>query len=110
MHASPGGEGGKKMSKKQRKMLSRLKIAELKQLCERPDVVEVWDVTSPDPQLLVFLKASMDSTSMDLIVIKIETTKQHLPSFSVSVGLSQYCISPQTLVTEAQVPSGQARH
>jgi len=44
------------MSKKQRKMLSRLKIAELKQLCERPDVVEVWDVTSPDPQLLVFLK------------------------------------------------------
>jgi len=53
---NPGGEGSKKMSKKQRKMLSRLKIAELKQLCERPDVVEVWDVTSPDPQLLVFLK------------------------------------------------------
>ena len=51
-----GGEGKKSMSKKQRKMLSRLKIAELKQLCERPDVVEVWDVTSPDPQLLVFLK------------------------------------------------------
>ncbi|KAG1665007.1 hypothetical protein FOA52_014687 [Chlamydomonas sp. UWO 241] len=50
------GEDKKALSKRQRKMLSRLKIAELKQLCERPDVVEVWDVTSPDPQLLVFLK------------------------------------------------------
>lgn len=47
-----------KLSRKQRKLLSRLKIAELKQLCERPDVVEVWDVTSSDPQLLVFLKVS----------------------------------------------------
>lgn len=37
-------------------MISQLKIAELKQICERPDVVEVWDVTSPDPQMLVFLK------------------------------------------------------
>jgi len=37
-------------------MISQLKIAELKQLAERPDVVEVWDVTSPDPQMLVFLK------------------------------------------------------
>ena len=26
------------------------------QACERPDVVEVWDVTSADPKLLVFLK------------------------------------------------------
>lgn len=44
------------MSKKQRRMLSRLKIAELKQVCQRPDVVEVWDVTAADPELLVFLK------------------------------------------------------
>ncbi|MEW5299496.1 MAG: hypothetical protein WDW36_002510 [Sanguina aurantia] len=50
-----GGKG--KMSKKQRRLVSRLKIADLKQVCERPDVVEVWDVTAPDPQLLVFLKA-----------------------------------------------------
>ncbi len=52
--AEDGGES--KMSKKQRKMLSRLKIAELKQVCQRPDVVEVWDVTAADPELLVFLK------------------------------------------------------
>ncbi len=44
------------MSKKKRKLASRLKIAELKQACERPDVVEVWDVTAMDPKLLVYLK------------------------------------------------------
>lgn len=27
------------------------------QVCLRPEVVEVWDVTAPDPPLLVFLKA-----------------------------------------------------
>lgn len=51
--------GKKKLSKKQQKLLNRMKIAELKKHCERPDVVEVWDVTSMDPQLLVFLKVSM---------------------------------------------------
>lgn len=57
-------DGKKELSKRQRKMLSRLKIAELKQLCERPDVVEVWDVTSPDPQLLVFLKAYRNTVAV----------------------------------------------
>ena len=47
-----------RMSKKKRKLESRLKIAALKQLCPRPEVVEVWDVTAPDPQLLVYLKVS----------------------------------------------------
>ncbi|GFH25506.1 PSP domain-containing protein, partial [Haematococcus lacustris] len=45
-------------------MLNQLKIAELKTLCERPDVVEVWDVTSTDPQLLVFLKAYRNTVSV----------------------------------------------
>lgn len=49
-------EGGDKLSKKKRKMANRLKIADLKQACERPDVVEVWDVTATDPKLLVHLK------------------------------------------------------
>ena len=44
------------MSKKKQKQQSRLQIAALKQLCPRPEVVEVWDVTAPDPQLLVYLK------------------------------------------------------
>lgn len=51
-----GDDGG--VSKKKRKSENRLKIAALKQLCPRPEVVEVWDVTAPDPQLLVYLKVS----------------------------------------------------
>ena len=49
------GEGGK-ISRKQRKLQQRIKVAELKQKAPRPEVVEVWDVTAPDPQLLVTLK------------------------------------------------------
>jgi hypothetical protein len=44
------------MSKKKRRLANQMKIAELKQQCERPDVVEVWDVTAMDPKLLVYLK------------------------------------------------------
>jgi len=47
------GEG----SKKKRKVMSRMSVAELKTLVKRPDVVEVWDTTSIDPKLLVYLKA-----------------------------------------------------
>lgn len=47
-----------KISKRKRKLESRLKIAELKQTCPRPEVVEVWDVTAQDPRLLVYLKVS----------------------------------------------------
>uniref|UniRef100_A0A8R7QP66 PSP proline-rich domain-containing protein n=1 Tax=Triticum urartu TaxID=4572 RepID=A0A8R7QP66_TRIUA len=34
-----------------------MKIAELKQICDKPDVVEVWDATAVDPKLLVYLKS-----------------------------------------------------
>jgi len=47
----------KPLSKKQKKLLSRLSVAELKQLVQRPDVVEAHDVTAADPRLLVYLKA-----------------------------------------------------
>jgi len=46
-----------KTSKKKRKLSGRLSVAELKTLVKRPDVVEVWDTTSADPKLLVYLKA-----------------------------------------------------
>lgn len=36
--------------------MNRLTVAELKQLVERPDVVEMHDVTAQDPRLLVYLK------------------------------------------------------
>jgi len=45
------------LSKRKRKLLSRLSVAQLKQLVKRPDVVEVHDVTASDPRLLVYLKS-----------------------------------------------------
>jgi splicing factor 3B subunit 2 len=51
------------MGKKQRKLEAQLKIAELKTACERPDVVEVWDITSHDPHLLVFLKVGTQQSN-----------------------------------------------
>lgn len=50
-----------RLSKKKQKKLSRLSVAELKQLVHRPDVVEMHDVTARDPKLLVNLKATKNS-------------------------------------------------
>lgn len=47
----------KGVSNKKKKLQRRMKIAELKQICRKPDVVEIWDATSSDPKLLVFLKS-----------------------------------------------------
>eukprot|EP01099_Mayorella_cantabrigiensis_P003343 TRINITY_DN2580_c0_g1_i1.p1 TRINITY_DN2580_c0_g1~~TRINITY_DN2580_c0_g1_i1.p1 ORF type:complete len:241 (-),score=74.84 TRINITY_DN2580_c0_g1_i1:1-723(-) len=51
-------ESGKKtISKKEKKRQKRLEIAVLKQLVNRPDVVEIHDVNAADPLLLASLKA-----------------------------------------------------
>ncbi|TMW66033.1 hypothetical protein Poli38472_003798 [Pythium oligandrum] len=47
----------KQLSRKQRKKVKRLSVAELKQLVAYPDVVEAHDVTSADPRFLVYLKS-----------------------------------------------------
>ena len=49
--------GAPRLSKRKLKKLTRLSVAELKQLVGRPDVVEMHDVTARDPKLLVQLKA-----------------------------------------------------
>jgi splicing factor 3B subunit 2 len=54
----------KKLSKKKKKLLSRLSVAELKQLVLRPDVVEAHDVTSSDPRLLVLLKSTRNTVQV----------------------------------------------
>jgi len=54
---SDDDDDGEKQSKKKRKLMARMTVAELKTLVKRPDVVEVWDTTSIDPKLLVYLKA-----------------------------------------------------
>ncbi|XP_022863785.1 splicing factor 3B subunit 2-like [Olea europaea var. sylvestris] len=41
-----------------------MKIAELKQICSKPDVVEVWDATSADPKLLVYLKSYRNTVAV----------------------------------------------
>ncbi|EFJ22460.1 hypothetical protein SELMODRAFT_416762 [Selaginella moellendorffii] len=45
------------LSNKKKKMKRRMTLADLKDYCGKPDVVEVWDATAADPRLLVFLKA-----------------------------------------------------
>jgi hypothetical protein len=47
---------GKKLSRKERRRKGRMEIAQLKQIVANPDVVEMHDTNSPDPQLLVYLK------------------------------------------------------
>lgn len=55
------GTDAQKLSKRKKKLLTRLSVAELKQLVHRPDVVEAHDVTSSDPRLLVTLKSYRNS-------------------------------------------------
>ncbi|KAA0202188.1 hypothetical protein HAZT_HAZT007826 [Hyalella azteca] len=50
-----------KISKRKLKLLKRMSIAELKQTVNRPDVVEMHDVTARDPKLLVHLKATRNA-------------------------------------------------
>lgn len=53
-----------RMSKRKFKKLTRLSVAELKQLVNRPDVVEMHDVTARDPKLLVQLKAHRNTVQV----------------------------------------------
>lgn len=53
-----------RLSKRKLKKLSRLSVAELKQLVARPDVVEMYDVTARDPKLLVQLKAHRNTVQV----------------------------------------------
>jgi len=54
-------DGKVKLSKRKLRRMNRLSVAELKQLVDRPDLVEMHDVTGQDPRLLVLLKGSRNS-------------------------------------------------
>ncbi|KAL6546638.1 hypothetical protein OROMI_022359 [Orobanche minor] len=54
----------KGISNKKKKLQRRMKIAELKQISTRPDVVEVWDATASDPKLLVYLKSYRNTVAV----------------------------------------------
>ncbi|EPX73154.1 U2 snRNP-associated protein Sap145 [Schizosaccharomyces octosporus yFS286] len=46
-----------KLSRKKLRKMKRMTVAHLKMISEKPDVVDWWDVSSPDPLLLTHLKA-----------------------------------------------------
>jgi splicing factor 3B subunit 2 len=58
---NPEANGNLKLSKKKRKQMSRMKISELKQFTDYPEIVEGWDITAKDPIFLIRLK-SMKNT------------------------------------------------
>ncbi len=53
---APEADGEEKYSRKQMKRMRWLKVAQLKSLVKRPDLVEAWDITAPDPLFLCDLK------------------------------------------------------
>lgn len=57
-------DGKEKLSKRKMKKMTRLSVAELKQLVNRPDVVEMHDITARDPKLLVQLKAHRNTVQV----------------------------------------------
>lgn len=54
-------DGTVKLSKKKLRRLNRMSVAQLKQLVERPDLVEMHDTAAHDPRLLIHLKSSKNT-------------------------------------------------
>ena len=54
-------QDGESLSRKKKKLLQRKKIAELKKSTSRPDIIEVWDTTAADPEILIHLKSCRNS-------------------------------------------------
>jgi splicing factor 3B subunit 2 len=88
-----------KMSKKKRKQLNKLSIAELKALVKIPEVVEWQDVSSSDPRLLVQIKAQRNvvpvpthwSLKREYLSSKrgIEKPPFRLPKFIAETGITE---------------------
>ncbi|VFQ89519.1 unnamed protein product [Cuscuta campestris] len=87
------------ISNKKKKLQRRMKIAELKQISFRPDVVEVWDATASDPKLLVFLKSYRNTVPVPRHWCQkrkflqgkrgIEKTPFQLPDFIAATGIEK---------------------
>ncbi|KAL2886562.1 Pre-mRNA-splicing factor [Ceratocystis lukuohia] len=95
----PDEEQPLRMSKKKRKMLAQLSIAELKALVKVPEVVEWQDVNSPDPRLLVQIKAQRNvvpvpghwSLKREYLSSKrgVEKPPFRLPKFIAETGITE---------------------
>ncbi|KAK0597470.1 hypothetical protein LWI29_025630 [Acer saccharum] len=74
-------------------------IGELKEICSRPEVVEVWDTTATDPKLQVFLKAYRNTVPVPihwcqkakLLQVKRGIEKQpfQIPDFIAATGVEK---------------------
>ena len=92
-------ESQQKLSKKKRKKLNKLSIAELKALVRNPEVVEWHDVSSSDPRLLVQIKAQRNivpvpghwSLKREYLSSKrgIEKPPFKLPKFIAETGITE---------------------
>ncbi|KAH6656258.1 hypothetical protein BKA67DRAFT_551388 [Truncatella angustata] len=91
--------GPKKLSKKKRKQLNKLSVAELKALVTKPEVVEWHDTSSHDPRLLVQIKAQRNvvpvpshwSLKREYLSSKrgIEKSAFKLPKFIADTGIAE---------------------
>ncbi|KAJ8522887.1 hypothetical protein ONZ45_g606 [Pleurotus djamor] len=88
----------KPLSKKKKRKMARLTVAELKQLVKKPEVVEWTDVTAADPRLLLQLKSYRNtvpipihwSAKRDYLQGKrgIEKPPFQLPSYIADTGIA----------------------
>lgn len=94
-----GLDSTSRLSKKKRKLLTRMKISELKALTDYPEVVEAWDVTAQDPVFLLRLKSMKNTVAVPkhwankrkFLANKRGVLKQpfRLPDFIEATGISK---------------------
>ena len=92
-------KGKPKLSKKKRKEMNKLSVAELKSLVQIPEVVEWHDVSSSDPRALVQIKAQRNvvpvpahwSLKREYLSSKrgIEKSQFRLPQFIADTGIAE---------------------
>ncbi|CAI7620787.1 unnamed protein product [Penicillium glandicola] len=92
-------ESEPKISKKKRKEMNKLSVAELKAMVRKPEIVEWTDTSAPDPRLLVHIKAHRNvvpvpshwSLKREYLSSKrgVEKAPFSLPKFIQETGISE---------------------
>lgn len=101
------GQQQVQMSKRKLRRLQRMSVADLKQIVDRPELVEWGDVASADPCLLIYLRAYRNAVPVplhwgnkhDYLHNKRGLAKQHyqLPTYIAETGIA----SMRDAITEA---------
>ena len=92
-------ENEPKLSKKKRKEMNKLSVAELKAMVRKPEIVEWTDTSAPDPRLLIHIKAHRNvvpvpshwSLKREYLSSKrgVEKAPFALPKFIQETGISE---------------------